>query len=85
MISDHMKHDTVTVYAFLSAVLKYLNSVILGLQKVSYFSDGAAYQCKNFKNFANLYIMAMTLNLWLNGISSEQVTERIHVMELVGL
>jgi len=54
VISDHMKHDTVTVYAFMSVVLEHFKSILPGLQKVIYFSDGAASQYKNFKNLANL-------------------------------
>ena len=53
-LSDCMKHETVTVYAFQIAVLKYLRELIPMLQKVIYFSDGAASQYKNYKNFTNL-------------------------------
>ena len=49
-----MKHDTVTVHTFQTVVLKYLKERIPDLKKVIYFSDGAASQYKNFKNFANL-------------------------------
>jgi len=49
-----LKHDTTAVHAFLSKVFPYLKSVIPSLEKVSYFSDGAASQYKNYKNFVNL-------------------------------
>jgi len=54
IISDHMKHDTVAVHAFQKVVIEHLKQIIKGLYKVIYFSDGAASQYKNFKNFANL-------------------------------
>ena len=54
VISDHMKHDTITVHAFLTKVLHHLKQQLPHLCKVKYFSDGAASQYKNFKNFCNL-------------------------------
>lgn len=53
MISDHLKHDTITVHAFLKVLIPYLQG-LMKVDKVIYFSDGAASQYKNFKNFANL-------------------------------
>ena len=49
-----MKHDTVAVHSFQSVVLEYLKEQIPGLLNIIYFSDGAASQYKNYKNFANL-------------------------------
>ena len=54
IISDCLKHDTVTVHAFIFPVLAYLRSKHHTLKNNVYFSDGAASQYKNFKNFTNL-------------------------------
>ena len=54
IISDCLKHDTTAVHCFLSSLLPHLRHVIHNLQKVIYFSDGAASQYKNYKNFSNL-------------------------------
>lgn len=48
-----MKHDTVAVHYFVRLLLQFLTSV-LTVSKVYYFSDGAASQYKNKKNFLNL-------------------------------
>ncbi len=54
IISDDREHVTGTVHAFIEIVLKFLKSHIPVLQKIVYFSDGAAAQYKNCKNFKNL-------------------------------
>jgi len=54
VISDCLQHDTITVHVFLFTVLNYLKQVISNLKCVKYFSDGAASQYKNYKNFVNL-------------------------------
>jgi hypothetical protein len=54
LISDAMKHNTSTVHTFLKEVLPIIQAEVPGLSHVHYFSDGAASQYKNFKNFANL-------------------------------
>ena len=53
-LSDEVKHNTVAVHTFLQYLLPEIQ-LIPGLQKVHYFSDGAASQCKNRFNFANIY------------------------------
>ena len=53
MISDNLKHDTVAVHAFQKRLIPYLQQ-LTNTNKVIYFSDGAASQYKNYKNFANL-------------------------------
>ena len=53
-LKDEEKHNTVAVHTFLHYVLPEIQ-LIPGLQKVHYFSDGAASQCKNRFNFANIY------------------------------
>ncbi|XP_060780327.1 uncharacterized protein LOC132888272 [Neoarius graeffei] len=54
VISECLKHDTTTVHAFIGKVLAHLKQTLPHLKKVLYFSDGAASQYKNYKNFSNL-------------------------------
>jgi hypothetical protein len=54
VVSDHLQHDTVVVHRFQQDVLHYMKLLCPNLTKFFYFSDGAASQYKNFKNFANL-------------------------------
>ena len=54
VISDHMKHVTETVYAFINVILKDLKLAHPHITEVIYFSDGAGSQYKNKKNFCNL-------------------------------
>ena len=53
VISDCLAHDAVAVHCFEKKLLGFLNG-ILNLKKVYYFTDGAAAQYKNKKNFVNL-------------------------------
>jgi hypothetical protein len=54
VISDHLCHDTITVHRFMYDVLNHVKQVLCPeVKKVYYFSDGAASQYKNFKNFSN--------------------------------
>ena len=54
VISDCLRHDTITVHCFLNPILKHMKEICPTLKKVYYFSDGAASQYKNCKNFSNL-------------------------------
>jgi hypothetical protein len=54
IISDCLKHDTITVHAFISAMVSHLKATLPSMNKIIYFSDGAASQYKNYKNFSNL-------------------------------
>ena len=54
VISNHLKHDTVTVYSFLKVIIPYLKESHSQIEKIHYFSDGAASQYKNYKNLCNL-------------------------------
>ncbi len=53
VISDHLSHDTVVVHHFQCKLIEFLKE-IMPFIKVIYFSDGAASQYKNRKNFINL-------------------------------
>jgi len=54
IISDHLKHDTSVVHAFQKKVIPTVKAACALLKKVIYFSDSAASQYKNCKNFSNL-------------------------------
>ena len=54
IISDCMKHDTTAVHAFITRVISHLKEELPSITKVVYFSNGAASQYKNYKNFSNL-------------------------------
>ena len=53
IISDSLTHDSVAVHCFVKKLLTFLGSKLTE-KKVYYFSDGAASQYKNKKNFVNL-------------------------------
>ena len=46
VISDYLKHDTVTLHCFIAKLIPDMKQVIPGLEKLKYFSDGAASQYK---------------------------------------
>jgi hypothetical protein len=54
VVSDCLQHSTTAVHAFISAMIDKLKIVLNALGKLIYFSDGAASQYKNYKNFINL-------------------------------
>jgi hypothetical protein len=54
VISNCNSHNTVAVHSFLRPVLNHVKELCPTVQKVLYFTDGAASQYKNYKNFANL-------------------------------
>ena len=55
IISDCLQHDTVAVYLFQKRLIASLKRKLSSdPQKIYYFSDGAASQYKNRKNFMNL-------------------------------
>lgn len=53
-ISDCMNHDTISVYMFQTELMTFLKDRFPPINKISYFTDGAAAQFKNKKSFANL-------------------------------
>jgi hypothetical protein len=57
IISECLNHDTAAVYLFQKCFITFLSKVIPAgqpIKRVIYFSDGAAAQYKNRKNFLNL-------------------------------
>ena len=58
VISECMHHDTVAVHLFQKSFITFLKDLLparLHPKNIIYFSDGAASQYKNRKNFLNLY------------------------------
>lgn len=54
VISDHLQHDSVAVHAFLYPIIDHIKEINSKIKKIKYFTDGAASQYKNKKNFANI-------------------------------
>ena len=54
VVSDTRKHSSVTVYAFLSVAISYLQTESPHVKKIHYFTDGCAGQYKNKYKFVNL-------------------------------
>src|SRR5258705_11209492 len=52
--SENLRHNTVAVFSFQKRVMESLKTIVPNLEKIYYFSDGAASQYKNSKNFSNL-------------------------------
>ena len=55
IISDCLKHNANTVYAFISEVMPLIKKEFPNLDLLYYFSDGAPSQYKNYNIFSNLY------------------------------
>ena len=54
-ISNELRHDVVSVYAFQSKVLNsFVKQRLSHIEKIYYFSDGCSGHYKNYKNFQNL-------------------------------
>ena len=84
VISDCMNHDTIAVHLFQRKLISFLKHALSSFPtKIAYFSDGAASQYKNRKNFINL--CSQTLVYRQNGTSQQLHTERVHVMDLAAL
>jgi len=55
VISECLQHDTVAVYLFQTKLIDFLKTALpFNPKKIFYYSDGAASQYKNRKNFVNL-------------------------------
>ncbi|KAK3911472.1 putative cytochrome P450 513E1 [Frankliniella fusca] len=54
VISDYMKHHINAVYAFQKEFISFIKSKVNNINKIIYFSDGAAQQYKNKFNALNL-------------------------------
>lgn len=54
VISDHLDHNTTTVYTFQHHLISEIKKINPNFEMVIYFSDGASSQYKNKKNFINV-------------------------------
>lgn len=54
IVSEYLVHDTAGFHLFQKKLIAYLKQQFPHLKKIFYFSDGAAAQYKNKKNFENL-------------------------------
>jgi len=54
VFSDCLSHHTITVRIFLKHVIDHLKTIFPTLDKIIHFTDGAASQYKNYKNFVIL-------------------------------
>lgn len=54
VLSDDLSHNTVAVHAFQRILMAHLTEQNLSINKIIYFTDGAAQHYKNRFNFANL-------------------------------
>lgn len=54
IIAESLQHDVVAVYQFQKKLIKFLQQKFASIKKISFFTDGAGGQYKNFKNFYNL-------------------------------
>lgn len=83
IISDDREHVTGTVHAFIEIVLTFLKSQIHALQKIVYFSVGAAAHYKNCKNLKNLCLHQADFGIDVEWIFWLLATGKALVMELV--
>jgi hypothetical protein len=84
VFSDCLNHDAVSVNAFLKPVLQHIKIISHSIDTIKYFSDVAAGQYKNCKNFVNLlrHEEDFNINGTLNGICLLPRTVWSHVTEL---
>lgn len=54
VLSDDLTHNTVAVHAFQKILITHLKEQSLSINKIIYFTDGAAQHYKNRFNFLNL-------------------------------
>lgn len=65
IISDHLEHNTSTVHSFQQHLIKYIKENQSTIEKLIYFSDGAASQYKNKKNFINMCYHKQDFGLYI--------------------
>lgn len=54
VISESTNHDVIAVYHYQQKLLEFMRREFATLRKISFFTDGAGGQYKNFKNFYNM-------------------------------
>ena len=81
MISECLQHDTIAVFTFQTKLIAFLKQALpFDLKKIIYFSDEAASQYKNRKNFLICAIINWTLASKQNGISQRPLMAKELVM-----
>lgn len=60
VIAESLEHNITSVYLFQTKLFDFLREKFRTIKKIFFFSDGAAGQYKNKKNFLNLYEMRET-------------------------
>lgn len=55
IISNCMHHDAIAVFMFSRIINDVIKNIVARPKKISYVSDGAPQQYKNYKNFSNIY------------------------------
>ena len=78
VISNCNSHNTVAVHSFLRPVLNHVKELCPTVQKIIYFTDGAASQYKNYKNFANLIHHFEDFNLHAEWHFLRRLMVRVH-------
>jgi hypothetical protein len=85
VFSDCTVHNTLAVFSFLKVVIPYLRAMHTSVKKVIHFTDGAASQYKNCKNFTIIYFFINKISgLRESGIFLLRVMAKGHAMALVG-
>jgi hypothetical protein len=86
VFSDCTLHNTLAVFSFLKVVIPYLRAMHTSVKKVIHFTDGAASQYKNCKNFTIIYFFTKKISgLKESGIFLLRVMAKGHAMALVKL
>jgi hypothetical protein len=80
VVSDHLQHNTNVVHAFMENMLSHLKT-IRSFSRILYFTDGAASQYKNYKNFTNLCYHKSDFGIDREWHFLLPVMERVPVME----
>lgn len=80
VISDHLEHNTTTVHAFQQQLINYIKEHHPSIKKLIYFSDGAASQYKNKKNFINMCFHKEDFGLDVEWHFSHHVMGRMRAM-----
>lgn len=54
IISESLDHDVIAVYQYQQKLIEFMRQEFATVRKISFFTDGAGGQYKNFKNFYNM-------------------------------
>ena len=74
VISDRLKHDTLSVFAFKSLLIQEIQRRGIPVDHIHYVSDGSGAQYKNCKNFLDLCMHQEDFGIsadWFSGVNKE--------------